>query len=307
MKGIVLEKYGSIDNLIYKEIKKPTAGDSDILIRIRYAAINPYDWKIVEGVEVNPKISLPVIPGSEFSGVVEEVGKDISNIKCGDRVCGKRSSYGSCFADYMLAKESEISLVPNSVSLTSAAALPVGGLLAWKIIFEVCQLKKGQKILIHGGAGAIGSMTIQLAKTVGAIVIATGSLSNKNYILELGANEYIDYRNQRFEEIVKDVDVVLDTVGGDTQIRSFDVLKDGGKLISLIQPPSASLCATKNIDGRQIFGGPDTTHLKDLIKMLYNGSIKISIEKIFPLSQAADAMLLVKQGHRQGKILLSTE
>ena len=185
-------------------------------------------------------LNLPIILGTEIAGTVEETGADVKNFKAGDEVFGNVNMMrGGGYAEFVIAKETEIAEKPKNIDFENAAALPVGVLTSWKAIFTTANLQSGQKILIHGASGGVGSMAVQLAKAKGAYVFATASGKNEEFVKGLGADEFIDYTKTKFEDVVKNVDVVLDTIGGDTQTRSFGVLKKGGFLVALPAPPSA--------------------------------------------------------------------
>ena len=225
MKAVVIHKYGKSDVLEYEEIEKPAPKADEVLIEVKIAAVNPVDWKIRDGMGEMFGMKLPFVLGCEVSGIVESAGADIENFKAGDEVFAYLSSHEGGYAEYVCAKEIETSKKPENIDFKNAASIPVGALTAWQAMFETGNLQSGQKVLIHAAAGGVGSMAVQLAKAKGAYVIGTASGKNEEFVKDLGVDEFIDYTKQKFEDVVKDVDVVLDTIGGETQERSFQVLK----------------------------------------------------------------------------------
>ncbi|ANH80572.1 NADPH:quinone reductase [Niabella ginsenosidivorans] len=304
MKAVVLEKFGSINNLTYKEVPAPVPPPGTVLIKTAYAAVNPYDRKIIEIFGNEMGVKVPVIPGSELSGTVTAVGEGVTQLKEGDAVFGTLSTFGGCFAELVVAKATDLVKKPEALSFETAAATPVAALTARKVLFETAHLQSGQKVLIHGASGNVGAMAVQLAKLAGAYVIATGSGKNESRIKKLGADEFIDYTRQDFSVIVKDVDVVLDTIGGKTQEASFKVIKQGGWLVSIVQPPSEAEASRYQVHATIIYSGPDTEQLSNIARQIVNGDLKVNVEKVYPLNEAIKAVNAVKEGHRTGKILL---
>ncbi|HEX7754127.1 MAG TPA: NADP-dependent oxidoreductase [Niabella sp.] len=304
MKAVVLEQFGSIDNLIYKDVPDPLPGPGTVLIQVAYAAVNPYDWKVIELFGEQVGVKVPVIPGSELSGIITATGEGVTEFQKGDAVFGNPSGFGGCFAELAVAKAADLIKKPDTLPFEVAAALPVAALTAWKALFEEGKLRSGQRVLIHGASGNVGAMAVQLAKLAGAYVIATASGKNEQRIKALGADEFIDYTQQDFTSTATGTDVVLDTVGGKTQEASFKVIKQGGYLISLVQPPATEIAARYGIHAKMAFGGPDTGRLKDIAAQVISGTIEVAVEKVFPLTETAAAVKAVKEGHRIGKILL---
>ncbi|MCF3107820.1 NADP-dependent oxidoreductase [Niabella sp. CC-SYL272] len=305
MKAIVLEHFGSIDNLQFKELPVPQPQAGEILVKVGFAAVNPYDQKVIEVYGKEVGVQLPVIPGSELSGIVEATGEGVTGFQPGDAVCGNLGTFGGCYAEYAVVKATDIVKKPETVSFEAAAAIPVAALTASKAILEEGHLKAGEKILIHGASGAIGTMAVQLAKAAGAYVIATGSGTNEQRVKDLGADVFIDYTTQDFTGLAGEIDLVLDTVGGKTQEDSFSVLKQGGRLISLVQPPSKDKAAQHQVSAKMIFGGPNASRLEQILQQLAGGILKVTIEKVYVLSDAKAALQAIKTGHRTGKLLLN--
>jgi NADPH:quinone reductase-like Zn-dependent oxidoreductase len=235
------------------------------------------------------------------AGVVESVGADVKRLKPGDAVYGYISlrREGS-YAEFVAAKESEVTLKPFPLDFVQAAAIPVGALTAWQAIFDIAHLAPGQKILIHAAAGGVGSMAVQLAKAKGAYVIGTASARNADFLRELGVDEVIDYQTTNFEEVVRDVDVVFDTIGGETQARSFSVLKRGGVLVSSVSPPPESAHVKVAMVGVQ----PNEAQLDEVTRLIDAGKVKPFVETILPLSEVRHAHELSQSGRTRGKIVL---
>jgi len=234
MKAIRIHQYGGPEVLAQVEMQCPTPGPDEVLIKVRAASVNPLDWKMRAGLvkKIFP-LTFPATLGRDVSGTVEEAGDNVTQFKRGDEVYALVSGG---YAEYVVAKETAVAKKPRTLDHVQAAAVPAVGLTALQALFEVAQLSAGQKVLIHAAAGGVGNFAVQLAKARGAYVIGTASSKNHPLLNELGVDQAVDYRKTRFEDVVREVDVVLDTVGGETQERSFKVLKKGGILVSLVQP-----------------------------------------------------------------------
>ncbi len=302
MKAIQINDYGDESVLNYTDVKRPEPKSDEILVRIKAAAINPVDLKIRNGMGKIYGMELPLILGADFAGTVEEVGSNIEKFKKEDAVYGKILT--GCYAEYVIVKEDEIGRKPVSLDFENSASIPMGALTAWQAIFDTAKLKSGQKILVHGASGGVGSMAVQLAKAKGAYVIGTASASNKDFVKSLGADEFIDYTATNFEDVVKDVDVVFDPIGGDTHKRSYQVLKKDGFLVSLVQEPSEELMKQYHVKAKVMASKPNPKQLEEITKLVEEGKIKTRIEKTFPLSEAKKAQKLSEEGHVTGKIIL---
>src|SRR6185437_11185102 len=266
MKAIRIHKYGGPEVLHYEDAPRPQPQAGEVLVRVHAAGVNPIDWKVREGhmKDFWPH-TFPLILGWDLSGVVEELGKGVSKFKIGDEVYGLPDpTRGGAYADYIVVRESELALKPKSLHHIRAGAVPLAALTAWQSLFEAGQLQSGQRVLIHAGSGGVGHFAVQLAKWKGAYVFATASTKNQDLLRKLGADEPIDYTQQRFEEIARKIDVVLDTIGGETQERSWQVLKKGGVLVSLVQPPSEE--KAKELGVRAVFvgGQPNGAQLAEI-------------------------------------------
>jgi len=305
MKAIQFHQYGGPEVLALVEIPQPRPGPDEVLIKVHAAAVNPIDWKLRAGhmKDIFPLV-LPSTPGWDVSGTVEETGADVTRFKRGDEVYALLEGGG--YAEYAAATETVVARKPRTSDHVQAAAVPVAGLTAWQALFEVAQLGAGQKVLIHAAAGGVGNFAVQFAKARGAYAIGTASSKNQAFLRELGVDEAIDYQKTRFEDVLRDVDVVLDTIGGDTQERSFKVLKKGGILVSLVQPPSQESAMKYGV--RALFYGAHASSpdLAEIATLFDDGKVKPVIETVLPLVEARRAHELSESGHARGKIILKT-
>ncbi|HLO27180.1 MAG TPA: NADP-dependent oxidoreductase [Geobacteraceae bacterium] len=306
MKAVRIHTYGGPEVLVYEEVPRPQPGQGEVLVRVEAAAVNPVDWKIREGYlrEMLPH-ALPLIMGWDVSGVVEETGPGVTRFRAGDEVFSRPDLLrDGTYAEYVVIRETEVALKPGSVDHLHAAAIPLAGLTAWKSLIEAAGAAPGQRVLIHGAAGGVGSYAVQLAKWRGAHVTATASAPNLDYLRRLGADEIIDYRSVRFEDVTGDVDVVIDTIGGDTQQRSWQVLKRGGILVSIISPPPPEQAAAHGVRQAFVFIQPDAAVLAELAKLVDAGKLRPYVEAVLPLAEARRAQELSQGGHVRGKIVL---
>jgi NADPH:quinone reductase-like Zn-dependent oxidoreductase len=306
MNAIRIHNYGGPEVLVYEEAPRPEVRDSEVLIRVHAGGVNPLDWKVRAGeLKAVMRHKLPLVPGWDVSGVVEEVGQGVSRFKRGDEVFAMADpTRDGGYADYIAVRETTVAMKPKSLHHVRAAATPLSALAAWRSLFDLGHLESGQRILIHGGSGGVGHFAVQLAKWKGAYVIATASTKNHELLRKLGADETIDYTTHKFEEIAKKVDLVLDTIGGETQERSWRVLKKGGALISLVQPPSDQKARQFGVRGMMCSVQPDGAQLSKIAKLIDSAKLKPIIDRILPLSEARRAHELTQNGHIRGKIVL---
>jgi len=281
-----------------------------ILVDVKAAGVNPIDWKISEGY-MKQMISLqfPSTLGMDFSGIIKEVSKDISTeeYKQGDEVYGQASVTNGgtgAFAEIALTNTDNVALKPKSLNYAEAAALPLVGVSAWQALVENMELSKDQKILIHGGAGGIGSIAIPLAKNLDAYVATTASSDDKEFVQNLGADEVIDYKSQDFEELVHDYDAVYDTVGGQTYTKSFKVLKKCGIIVSMLEPPNSDLMEKFGVKAIFQLTQVNKDRLTQLAKWIDKNNIKIHVDKTFSLDETAKALDYVKDVHPRGKVII---
>ena len=308
MKAVQVHNYGGPEVLRFEDALRPTPESGELLIKVHAASVNAIDWKARAGYlkDVFP-LPLPYIPGWDVSGIVEAIGPGVTQFKKGDQVYvvpdGARSGKGT-YAEYVVVKETEAAQKPKSIDHIHAAAIPLVALTAWQALFEQAGLSKGQKVLIHGAAGGVGSIAVQLARWKGSHVIGTASGRNQALLRGLGVDEPIDYEKTRFENVVHDVDVVLDTLGGDTQNRSWKVLKKGGILVSIVAPPSAEEAANHSVRAAFMSVHPSSAQLSEIAKLVDAGKLKPVVETVLPLSDARRAHELNETGHARGKTVL---
>jgi NADPH:quinone reductase-like Zn-dependent oxidoreductase len=306
MKAIRIHNHGGPEVLLYEKAPRPQVREGEVLIRVHAAGVNRLDCKVRAG-ELKGVIQhkLPLILGWDVSGVVEEVGAGVSQFKTGDEVFAMADpTRNGGYADYIAVREAALALKPESLYHVRAAAVPVSALTAWRALFDLGQLQARQRILIQGGSGRVGHFAVQLAKWKGAYVIATASTKNQELLRKLGADETIDYTTQTFEEVAEKVDLVLDTIGGETQDRSLCVLKKGGALISLVQPPWEQKARRFGVRGIMCSAQPDGAQLGEIAKLIDSAKLKPVIDRILPLREARRAHELTQNGHIRGKIVL---
>ncbi|MGH8760733.1 MAG: NADP-dependent oxidoreductase [Burkholderiales bacterium] len=306
MKAVRIHVYGGPEVLKYEEAPRPKPGAGEVLIRVHAAGVNPVDWKIREGYfKGRVDHSLPLILGWDLSGVVEATGPGVAGLEEGEEVYSRPDiARDGADAEYIVVRETEVALKPKSIDHIHAAAIPLAALTAWQSLFDAGGLSTGQKVLIHAAAGGVGSFAVQLAKWKGAHVIGTASKRNQDFVKNLGADETIDYRTTRFEEVIHEVDVVFDTIGGETQKRSWKVLKKGGILVSIVGPPSAKEATAHGVRQASVFVQPSAAQLTELAKLVDSGKLKPIVETVLPLSEARRAHELSQTGHTRGKIVL---
>jgi len=311
MKSAQINRYGRSEVI---EINQNTPllnlSSEKILVDVKAAGVNPIDWKISEGY-MKQMISLqfPSTLGMDFSGIIKEVSKDISTeeYKQGDEVYGQASVTNGgtgAFAEIALTNTDNVALKPKSLNYAEAAALPLVGVSAWQALVENMELSKDQKILIHGGAGGIGSIAIPLAKNLDAYVTTTASSDDKEFVQNLGADEVIDYKSQDFEELVHDYDAVYDTVGGQTYTKSFKVLKKGGIIVSMLEQPNSDLMEKFGVKAIFQLTQVNKDRLTQLAKWIDKNNIKIHVDKTFSLDETAKALDYVKDVHPRGKVII---
>ncbi len=309
MKAAQINSYGGPEVLeVNLNTPKPTPKDNQVLLEVHAASINPFDVAVRRGYLQKMKaLEFPVILGGDFAGVVTQVAENVSDFKVGDEVYGSSNLFNGgsgSFAKYTVANTINTAFKPKSVNFNQAAALPLVGSSAVQALEEHMKLQKEQKILIHGGAGGIGHIAIQLAKALGAYVVTTVSTDDKALAKSLGADEVIDYKNQAFEEILKDFDAVFDTVGGETTNKSFKVLKKGGVIVSMLGQPDRQLAQKFGVIAIGQATKNNTQHLSRLAELVDSGKIKVTVDKTFPLDQVKEAFSYFETKRPKGKVVL---
>lgn len=304
MKAVRIHQFGGPEVLVYEDVPVPEPEADEVLIKIKAAGVNPVDWKVRQDGH-GWGYKLPFTPGWDISGIIERTGAKVKDFKLGDAVYGFLDlSQGGAYAQYVNAKTSWLAPKPGSLDHIRAAAVPLAALTAWQAIFDVAGLSPGQTILIHAAAGGVGHFAVQLTKWKGARVIGTASARNMAFLRELGADEAIDYTAQRFEDAVRDVDVVLDTMAGETQERSWKVLKKGGIMVSTLGEPSRDKARQYGARGAGMIVAPNAGQLKEIAGLIDAGRLKPHVETVLPLSEARKAHELSQGGHVRGKIVL---
>ena len=306
MKAVRIHSYGEPDVLLYEEAPVPEPGEDEVLIRVHATSVNPFDWKVRRGYLAGWfNHALPLTLGWDVSGVVETAGTQVVDLRSGDEVYGMAdASRNGAYAEYIVVRASQLARKPRSVDHVHAAAVPQAALTAWQSLFNAGGLTAGQRVLIHAAAGGVGHFAVQFAKQRGAYVIGTASGRNIDFLRELGADEVIDYTTTAFEDVVRDVDVVLDTIGGDTQERSWQVLKPGGILVSIVQPPSADLAAQHGVRLAFLGASQNVDDLNAIAELIDTGKVKPAVSSVLPLHEVRDAHALSETLHTRGKIVM---
>jgi alcohol dehydrogenase len=314
MKSIQIKKYGGSDVVeVNKTASVSSISSGKILVNVKASGVNPSDWKIREGYfQQRAPLQFPSTLGGDFSGIVKQIEEDdddvSSDFKQGDEVYGYApvlNGGSGAFAELALVNKDSIAYKPKSLNHLEAAGLPLVGVCAWQALVENIELSKDQKILIHGGAGGIGSIAIQLAKHLGAHVATTVSTNDKQFVQQLGADQIIDYKKENFEDVIHDYDAVLDTVGGETYVRSFKVLKRGGTIVSMLEQPNTELMNQYGIKAIFVFSQVNRQRLTKLAQWVDQNNIKVNIDKTFPLDEAGKALDYQNGVHPRGKVVLT--
>lgn len=306
MKAVRIHEYGDPSVLRYEEAPRPTIREGEVLIRIEAAAVNPIDWKTRYGfLSQWFSHSLPLILGWDVSGVVEAVGDSVTQCAVGDDVFSLADpARDGAYAGYIAVRAADVAPKPPALDHLEAAAIPLAGLAAWQALFDFGGLAQGQTVLIHAAAGGVGTFAVQLAKCRGTRVVGTASENHLGFLYGLGVDEAIDYNRVRFDEAVRDVDVVLDAVGGETQHRSWNVLKPGGVLVSVVDPPSAEAAAEHGVRQAFVATQSNASQLTELGRLVSAGALKPVVSAVLPLQDAQQAHTLSETRHTRGKIVL---
>ncbi|MFL0488146.1 NADPH:quinone reductase [Bacillus sp. AFS054943] len=329
MKAMIIDKYGKAP-MRMTEVPTPEINEYEVLAEIHAASINPIDFKIRDGkVKMLLKYEMPLILGNDFSGVIVKVGAKVTRFKVGDAIYARpRKNKIGTFAEYIAIHEDDIALKPKNLSFEEAASIPLVGLTSYQALHDIMHLQQGQKILIHAGSGGVGTFAIQLAKIMGATVTTTASEAGADLVKSLGADEMINYKTEQFEEVLKDYDAVFDTIGGATLEKSFNIIKNGGNIVSVSGMPNArfgkefgsgffktllfSLASKKltalekkhNAQYSFLFMKPSGDQLRIIANYIEAGKIKPIIDRIFPFEDAQKAMEYSESGRAKGKIIV---
>lgn len=329
MKAMIIDRYGKVP-MRMAEVPTPEINEYEVLAEIHAASINPIDFKIRDGkVKMLLKYEMPLILGNDFSGVITKIGSKVTRFKVGDEIYARpRKNKIGTFAEYIAIHEDDIALKPKNLSFEEAASIPLVGLTSYQALHDIMQLQKGQKILIHAGSGGVGTFAIQLAKIMGATVTTTASEAGANLVTSLGADEIINYKTEKFEDILKNYDAVFDTIGGATLEKSFNIIKSGGNIVSVSGMPNArfgkefgsgffktllfSLASKKltalekkhNAQYSFLFMKPSGDQLRTIANYIEAGKIKPVIDRVFPFEDAQKAMEYSESGKAKGKIIV---
>jgi len=303
MKVMQFTAFGDSGVLQLNEVDRPQPKENEILIKVAATTVNPIDMKVRSGgMQKIMPVNLPYTPGSDVAGKVEAIGSGVSRLKIGEKVLA--STFGGTYAEYVVLKEEQAATIPDNIGFNEAASLAVPLVTSYSFLVEGGDLKARQRVLIHGASGGVGSIMVQMAKALGAYVIGTASGDGLALAKSLGADEVIDYKTQDFTKLVKDADLVIDMVGGETQAKSFGVIKQGGKLLSAVMPPSEELARQNHIIAKFISSAPSYKKLEFGAKLVEEGKIKTQIAKVMKLEDAAQAQDIVSAGGLNGKVVL---
>ena len=313
MRAIVFDAFGGQEKLRMAEVTRPSPAADEVLIEVHCASVNPVDWKIREGMlaDLFP-YEFPIVPGWDAAGGIAGAGKGVSAFHAGDKVfayCRKPKVRHGTYAEYVTMSAEAVAPMPRNLDFAAASTIPLTGLTAWQSLFDAGKLSAGQKVLIHAGAGGVGSLAIQFAKTAGATVYTTARGQNHAYVKGLGADAAIDYTREKFVESVRalapeGIDLVLDTVGEHVQRESYKTLKRGGMLVSIINMPESGEAERYGARASFVFVSPDGGQLRKIAALLEAGKVRPAEYEEMPLDRAAEAQERSRAGHVRGKIVL---
>ncbi|HEX4012779.1 MAG TPA: NADP-dependent oxidoreductase [Candidatus Cybelea sp.] len=299
MKAIVIHSFGSIEELKLEDVPIPKPGPDQVLVRVRAAGVGPWDALVRTGKSGLPQ-PLPLTPGSDIAGIVEGTGEEVFGVT--------NPSFTGGYAEYAIAANDSIAAKPPALDFVAAASAPVVTVTAWRMLFDRAKIERGQSVLIQGAAGNVGAYAVQLAHWAGARVVAVAAAGDAAYLRRLGAERTIDYHGQRFEDLVSNVDAVIDTVGGETQMRSFGVLRRGGAIVSSVSQPPADLAERYGVRADYFIVEVKRPQLERIAQLFEEGALEADVGTVLPLSDAplAHEMLAGRIGHPRGKIVLDT-
>ena len=301
MKAIIINEYGDNQVVQLVDAARPEPRAGELLVRVHAAGVNPLDWKIRDGAGQRMGMRLPIGLGSEIAGTVEQLGEGAGDLKVGDAVFGIIRSGG--FADYAIARAGEMALMPAGLDFIEAAAVPLGALTAWQALFGLAGLQPGQRLFITNGSGGVGSLAVQIAKSIGAHVTAMASSANQAYVRGLGADEFVSHDLELFENTVRDMDVVFDTVGGDIFQRAFATLKKGGFMVTAVAFPQDE-ARQHGVGVARVLCQPDAAQLAAIRTLVEAGGLKAKVGAVLPLADIRQALALVQAGRTRGKVVL---
>jgi NADPH:quinone reductase-like Zn-dependent oxidoreductase len=303
MKAVRIHEFGGPEVLRVETQPRPEAGPGEVLVRVEAASVNPVDYKMRNGGYV-PKSALPLTLGRDVAGVVDATASENGRFKAGDAVYAMLARDRGGYVEYVAVKAADCARKPERLDFIQAAAVPLAALTAWQGLFDYGHLTAGQRVLIHGASGGVGHFAVQFAKARGATVFATCSGDDVDFVRGLGADEVIDYRTERFEDRARDIDLVYDLVAGETQDRSWAVLKDGGAMVSTLKEPDAAKAAAKHARAAHYMAQPNGGQLAEIARLIDDGKVVPTIAAVFPLEDAAQAEKQLEDEHVRGKIVL---
>lgn len=301
MKAIIINEYGDNHVVQLVDAVRPEPRAGELLVKVHAAGVNPLDWKIRDGAGQRMGMTLPIGLGSEIAGTVEQLGEGVSDLKVGDAVFGIIRSGG--FADYAIARAGEMALMPAGLDFIEAAAVPLGALTAWQALFGLAGLQPGQRLFITNGSGGVGSLALQIAKSIGAQVTAMASSANEAYVRGLGADEFVSHDLELFENTVREMDVVFDTVGGDIFQRAFATLKKGGFMVTAVAFPQDE-ARQHGVGVARVLCQSDAAQLSAIRTLVEAGGLKAKVGAVLPLADIRQALALVQAGRTRGKVVL---
>jgi NADPH:quinone reductase-like Zn-dependent oxidoreductase len=302
-----VHEFGSPDVMRFEQVLRPNPGRGEVLVKVEAAGVGPWDGWIRAGKSALPQ-PLPLTLGSDLSGEIVAVGPEVSDLRVGGQVYGVTNPrFIGAYAEYAVASAAMVSRKPSSLTHIEAASVPVIAVTAWQALFDQAQLKAGQIVVIHGAAGNVGAYAVQLARRAGVQTIATAASDDIPFVRDLGANTVIDYKTQRFEEEVRDADAVIDLVGGETQQRSLQVLRRGGKLISAVSNPDQHLAQSHGVDAAFFLVNVTSRHLAEIAGLIDDGKLRTRVGAVLPLADAREAHFMLDHLRPQpkGKIVLT--
>lgn len=313
MRAAVIHNFEGIENISIEEVPKPQCLDNEVQIQVKYAGVNPVDWKIAEGLlQSRMSYEFPITLGWDVSGFVSQVGKHVKKLKEGDAIfayCRKETMHSGSFAEFICLDHQNVILKPQKLSLAEAASIPLSALTAWQALFDTAKIKKNDVVLIHAGAGGVGTFAIQLAKMTGARVVTTASQANFNYVKQLGADDIIDYTKENFVEAIRKkyptgVEMAFDTIGGATLKSTYEIVKKGGCLVTIAGMIDQALASQHHVRAEFVFVRPNGAELQKIAE-LFDASILIppKIQEI-PFQEVVSALRKSREGHTQGKLVL---
>ena len=308
MQAIRVHQFGGLDSLVAEDVPRPAPGDGEVLLRVKAAGVGPWDAWIRSGRSVLPQ-PLPLTLGSDVSGLVEQVGAGVSRFTAGEAVFGATNArFTGGYAEYAVAAATKLAKMPHRLGFVEAASVPVVACTAWQMVFEHGEVDATKRILVHGAAGNVGAYATQLARRVAHDVVATALSDEVAYVQTLGVNRIVDVQKSRFEDELADVDVVLDTIGGDTQDRSFAVLKPGGVLVSAVSAPDQQKAARHRVRALFFLVEVSSARLERIAALIEDGELATNVGDVLPLAEARIAHeMLAGKPHKRGKIVLRVD